>query len=196
MIKAGDGVELLRIARRSLEERLLKGRDYQPSRLSSPVCAGPQGAFVTLYSYPGKGLRGCIGRIESEWPLCETVARMAVESALHDPRFEPMTPPELGQVVINVSALSPLATVENKEGIVIGRHGVVLKVRGRTGVFLPEVPVEYGWDAGRMLEQLCMNKMALPRDSWRDEGALIQVFESELFVEEKPGIPRTEKAGF
>ena len=194
MITAGEGIELLRIARRSLEERLRMSRDYQPSRPVSPVSAGPQGAFVTLYEFPKKRLRGCIGRIESEWPLGETVARMAVESALRDPRFEPVTLPELSRLVIHVSALSPLVRVKDEAGVVIGRHGVVLRARGRTGVFLPEVPVEQGWDAVQMLDRLCTDKMGLPGDSWREDGAVMQIFESELFSEEAPGNPGTGKA--
>jgi len=167
LIKAGDGIELLRIARRSLEEGLQMSGDYQPSRFLSPDCAGPQGAFVTLYTFPRKSLRGCIGRIESEWPLRETVARMAVESALHDPRFDPVTPNELSEIIIHVSALSPLNRVKNESEIKIGLHGVVLRAHGRTGVFLPEVPVEYGWDAVQMLERLCAEKMGLPQGAWR-----------------------------
>jgi AmmeMemoRadiSam system protein A len=195
LITAGDGIELLRIARRSLEERLQMGRDYQPSRLPSNVCAGPQGAFVTLYTHPDRRLRGCIGRIESDWPLNETVARMAVESALHDPRFDPVSPEELSRLVINVSALSTLAQVNDESAIVIGRHGVVVRVRGRTGVFLPEVPVEYGWNTVQMLDRLCTEKMGFPAGAWREEGAVIRVFESERFAEEAPGIPGTGKAG-
>ena len=194
MITVGDGVELLRIARRSLEERLQMGREYQPSRFPSTVCAGPQGAFVTLFTWPRKGLRGCIGRIESDWPLNETVARMAIESALHDPRFDPVTKEELSHLVINVSALSPLAEVKDEIGIEIGRHGVLVRVRGRTGVFLPEVPVEMGWNAVQMLDRLCTEKIGLPAGSWRDEGAVIRVFESERFAEEAPGIPGSGKA--
>ena len=194
MITAVDGIELLRIARRSLEERLQMGREYQPSRIPSTVCAGPQGAFVTLYTWPRKGLRGCIGRIESDWTLNETVARMAVESATHDPRFDPVTPEELSRLVINISALSPLVEVDGEGAIVIGKHGVVLKVRGRTGVFLPEVPVENGWNAVQLLDRLCTEKMGVPAGSWREEGAVIRVFESERFAEEAPGIPGSGKS--
>ena len=46
------------------------------------------GAFVCLKT---RGeLKGCIGYIRGQMPLDETVRRMAMEAAFHDPRFMPL----------------------------------------------------------------------------------------------------------
>jgi len=184
---AEEGKELLRIARTSIEERLVRGRAGFPVPQSSQPFAGPQGAFVTIHTYPQKRLRGCIGRIESEWPLPETVSRMAVAAAVSDPRFHPMESSELPAVILKVSVMSPLEKVGDSSRVVIGRHGVVVKAHGRTGVFLPEVPVEQGWTSVQMLDHLCREKMGLDAGSWREPGAEIFVFESEGFEEKEPG---------
>jgi AmmeMemoRadiSam system protein B len=51
------------------------------------------GGFVTL-DKNGR-LRGCIGYVQAVKPLAETVSEMAVQAALHDPRFAPVTADEI-----------------------------------------------------------------------------------------------------
>lgn len=178
------GEELLALARRSIENALRNGTEPAVTREKG---APPQGAFVTLLTWPGKELRGCIGRIESNTPLRETVVQMAVSAARNDTRFNPVVAGEMDSIIIKVSALSPLRRVGGADGITIGEHGVVVRLGGRTGVFLPEVPVEYGWDAGEMLAELCTHKMRLPADAWKSADAEIYVFTTEAWEEVSPG---------
>ncbi len=54
-----------------------------------------------------------------------------------------------------------------------------------SGLLLPQVPVEYGWDATTFLEHLC-NKAYLPPDAWLSREAQIFSFRSEIFGEKRP----------
>lgn len=136
-----------------------------------------RGAFVTLHE--GEHLRGCIGMIEGHLPLVRTVADNARAAAVDDPRFPSVTPDELSNITIEVSALTPLRAVDGPAGIEVGRHGILLQKHGRQAVFLPQVATEQGWDLSTTLTHLC-RKAGLPADAWR-EGAHLHVFEAEVF---------------
>ena len=88
-----------------------------------------RGCFVTLKK---KGeLRGCIGRMVEDTPLYTVVGSMALQAALKDPRFSPLTQDELPQVEIEISVLTPFKKVKSADDIVLGKDGVILKKGGR-----------------------------------------------------------------
>jgi len=137
----------------------------------------PCGAFVTLHK-DGQ-LRGCIGYIAGIKPLCEAVRDNGAAAAVGDPRFPPVTPAELDQLDLEISALSPLNRVSGPLEIDIGRHGILFAKSGRQSVFLPQVAVEQGWDLDTTLTHLAL-KAGLAADAWRT-GAEFQVFEADVF---------------
>lgn len=137
------------------------------------------GGFVTL-TLDGS-LRGCIGEIFPRRDIWQVVCEQALNAALHDPRFSPLTPGEAPQVKIEISALTPPAPVASWHEIVVGRHGIVLEKNGGSAVFLPQVPAEQGWDLATTLRQLS-RKAGLPADAW-ERGAQFLVFEAEVFGE-------------
>ena len=147
------------------------GVDPEP-RLSSH-----RGAFVTLTV--GGQLRGCIGYIEGFKPLMEAVADNGRSAAVRDPRFAPVSPAELPQIQLEISALTTLEPVAGPTDIVIGRHGVLLAKEGHRAVFLPQVALEQGWDRDTTLTHLAL-KAGLDPDAWR-RGAELQVFEADVF---------------
>jgi uncharacterized protein (TIGR00296 family) len=51
--------------------------------------------------------------------------------------------------------------------IQVGRHGLVIRKGMQSGLLLPQVASEYGWDRETFLDQLCV-KAGLPKGSWRD----------------------------
>ncbi len=137
------------------------------------------GAFVTLTR---KGLlRGCIGLMESVWPLPETVARMAAAAATEDPRFPAARPEEVETLGIEISVLSPLRRVATPEAIHLGQDGVLVKKGARTGVFLPQVARETGWTRERFLNELCASKAGLPENAWQDPNTELYTFQAEIF---------------
>jgi AmmeMemoRadiSam system protein A len=173
--------ELLGIARRAIEGVVREGKAPTPST-DNPALMNPQGAFVTI-KIKGQ-LRGCIGNfgIRDAKPLFQTVSDMAVAAAVQDPRFPPLAKRELAQVEIEISALTPLLPEDDPEEIEVGRHGIYITKGRRSGVLLPQVATEYGWDRLTFLEQTC-RKAGLGPDDWK-EGATISTFEAEIFSED------------
>ncbi|MDR0689673.1 MAG: AmmeMemoRadiSam system protein A [Spirochaetaceae bacterium] len=141
----------------------------------------PCGAFVTLHQ--GKDLRGCIGRMIASEVLEKTVRIMAGEAACGDPRFPPLTRSELGGCTIEISALSPLERCPGPRSVQVGLHGLYLVHRGRSGVLLPQVPVEQGWDLDQYLAYICV-KAGLPPHSYDEPGAQLYTFTAVVFGEE------------
>lgn len=145
--------------------------------LLEPRLIQKRGVFVTLHSEGN--LRGCIGYIEGHKPLVDGVVDNGKNAAVGDPRFPPVSVKELPGLDLEISVLTPLATVSGPEEIEIGRHGILLGIQGRRSVFLPQVAVEQGWDLETTLGHLAL-KAGLPADAWR-EGATFQVFEADIF---------------
>ncbi|MGE9984719.1 AmmeMemoRadiSam system protein A [Desulfovibrio sp. SGI.169] len=136
------------------------------------------GAFVTLSL--GGDLRGCMGVIAGREPLFLNVWRMARAAAFEDPRFPPLHPREWPETAVRISVLDELTPCPDPQAVEVGRHGLLLRHMGRSGVFLPQVPVEQGWDRATYLERLCA-KAGLPGDSWRAPGARLFWYEALAF---------------
>jgi AmmeMemoRadiSam system protein A len=172
--------QLLKDARETIAARLEKrGPCYAEAagNLNAPC-----GAFVTLHK--GKQLRGCIGRMSAPDPLFETVRTMALEAAFGDPRFPPLAPGELEKCSIEISALSPMEECPDPEAVQVGLHGLYLAHHGRTGVLLPQVPVEQHWDRQAFLDYICV-KAGLPPGSYKAPGARLYTFTALVFGEER-----------
>ena len=170
---------LLSLARRSIEAALEGRRPPSPERMT-PALATECGAFVTLEK--NGALRGCIGYVRAYRPLSQTVSEMAVQAALHDPRFPPVTAGELDDITIEISVLSPLVPVNDVSEIEVGRDGLVIQDGGRSGLLLPQVATDHGWDTRTFLEHTCM-KAGLPPDAWRQEGVNVLRFTADVFGE-------------
>jgi AmmeMemoRadiSam system protein A len=126
-------------------------------------------------------LRGCIGSIMPIESLVDGVIRNAVNAAVQDPRFPPLTADEEPDVDIEISVLTPPADVQAPDDIRVGRDGVILARGNARSVFLPQVAPEQGWDRATMLKHLAM-KAGLPGDAWRS-GVSLQVFQAQVFEE-------------
>jgi MEMO1 family protein len=172
--------KLLSFARHTLAEYLAGGTLPLPRGLP-PAARRLQGAFVTLREH-GE-LRGCIGHMAEDLPLGQVVGMMTMAAAMQDPRFNPVEARELPDIEIEISALTPLERVSGPRAVVIGRDGVEIRKGGRVGVFLPEVPVEQGWDLEALMRNLCL-KAGLPVDAWKS-GAELYTFRSVHFRERR-----------
>lgn len=138
----------------------------------------PYGAFVTLTRK--KQLRGCIGHIVAQNPLYRTVSEMAKAAAFEDPRFPPVTAKEWDDIQVEISILSPLERVKDLTAITPGIHGLYMRQGSRSGLLLPQVAVEWGWDRETFLAQTC-RKAGLPPDAWKDETTEVYWFQAEVF---------------
>jgi AmmeMemoRadiSam system protein A len=141
----------------------------------------PCGAFVTLHK--SGNLRGCIGRMASPDPLEKTVRTMAREAAFGDPRFPPLTGDEWPACDIEISVLSPMEVCADPRQVEVGVHGLYLTLRGRSGVLLPQVPVEQGWSLDEYLDYICV-KAGLPAYAFADPEARLLTFTAVVFGEQ------------
>ena len=180
-LSAEQRATLLTAARTAIAEHLKTGQ-IPEAPAGDPVLDRPAGAFVTL-TKTGE-LRGCIGHMAADAPMVRNIQEMAVAAAESDPRFPALTPEELGRVKLEISVLSPLRRVTDTNAIRVGTDGLMIVKYGASGVFLPQVPVQEGWDRGAYLENLCL-KAGLERGCWK-ENAKLYAFTAVVFGEDEP----------
>jgi MEMO1 family protein len=193
-IKGGNSVEaeeirfspeehrkLFSIARESIAAAL-SGERPQEFEITEPNLVLKRGVFVTL-TRRGR-LRGCIGHFEPDMPLHEIVAQMAVAAATQDYRFfdNPITQTEMKEIDVKISILSPLRKIQSIDEIEIGKHGIWVRMGGKSGTYLPEVATEMGWNRIQFLESCCEEKAGLPADAWKN-GADIYIYSSQILKE-------------
>ena len=190
MLTIDEGEFLVRLARKSIEEHL-SGRRVEPPTPPSERLAEKRGVFVTLYRYPSKELRGCIGLPYPTHRLVDAVIHAAISSATADPRFPPVRLKEMDEIVIEVSVLTKPEEIKYEdpkklpEKIVIGRDGLIIEAGGFSGLLLPQVPVEYNWSPEEYLMHLSL-KAGLPSTYWLTGRARIYRFTAQIFAEKTP----------
>jgi len=197
-LSENDKKQLLTLARKTITCYLKNKQVPQPSELGitlSEVMRVPRAAFVTLKkdALVQKGgeekaqeaplLRGCIGDIFPRRPLYKSVIGNAINAAVNDRRFRPVTIDECNDITIEISALTAPKPISSADEIRIGIDGVVLNKDGRSAVFLPQVATEQGWDLNQTLTNLS-RKAGLAGDAWK-EGASFLVFQAVVFGEER-----------
>jgi AmmeMemoRadiSam system protein A len=112
--------------------------------------------------------------------LYEAVAEMAQAAAFEDPRFPQLTEEDAARIETEISVLSPLERVHDFEQIEVGRHGLMIKLEMHSGLLLPQVATENGWDTIQFLEETCL-KAGLSRNSYKDRLAEVYKFSGEVF---------------
>lgn len=186
---------LLKIARETVEKYVKEKKipDLKNYPLTDRLME-KRGAFVTITNaaqsspvHP-KALRGCIGNFISSSPLAETVREVAVSACSSDMRFPPVSEKELGDIKIEISALSPLMPIEDPLSIQKGVHGIYIKSRGGFGggTYLPQVWSEHfpDKDAEFFWNHLCQYKAGLPADAWRHTDQYeVLVYTADVFGE-------------
>ena len=178
MVDEKDRQLLLELARHAIQTTIQKGRRLPTVESLSPLLREKRGTFVTLWQ---DQLRGCIGFPYPVKPLAEAVQEAAVSAALQDPRFPPVRLEELPHLEIEISVLSIPRTIERSK-IQVGVHGLIASRGNRSGLLLPQVAMEYHWDAKTFVEQTCV-KAGLPADAWKDDNLNLSAFEAQVFSE-------------
>lgn len=123
-------------------------------------------------------LRGCIGSLSPSEALYLSVHHNAVNAAMHDYRFRPVSPAELPAISVDVSILSPIREIPSLDEFKLGQQGIILEKGMSRAVFLPEVALEQKWTRDETLTHLAL-KAGLERDAWK-KGARFHVFESAV----------------
>lgn len=182
LLSQEDERTLLKIARDTLN--LYLSKRVVPSLKGYPITPNLQkeyGVFVTLKEKTTGNLRGCIGFILGRKPLAESVIDCTVQASTRDRRFSPMKAGENQTVNIEISVLTLPHTINNIDEIKVGLHGLIISRGLQTGVLLPQVPVEWGWNRDEFLKAIC-RKAGLPDRSW-EKGATLQAFTAGVFGE-------------
>ena len=175
---------LLAVARRAIEGQL-SGEPRPEDDLGElrVELERRRGAFVTLTRRRDGELRGCVGVPEPLYRLDQAVARAAVAAAVHDRRFDPVVPSELPGLSLHVSVLGDLCPIE-PGAVEVGVHGLVIRCEGHSGLLLPQVAAERGWDRERFLDETC-RKAGLSPGTWRQPGCEVLAFTATVFGEEE-----------
>ncbi|MDG6229063.1 MAG: TIGR00296 family protein [Candidatus Thermoplasmatota archaeon] len=196
MLSLSQG-EILISYTRHLVENHVKATSL-PIKPSDAFFHEHRGVFVTLHRYPDLSLRGCIGIPEPVMTLGIALKEAAI-SATQDPRFPELNEEELSTIIIEVTVLTPPQPLkvghpkEYLEKIKIGTHGLIIRNGRKSGLLLPQVPVEQQWDIEEYLAQICY-KAWLPPDAWLDSETKLSIFTGQIFTETKPYGPVKEKS--
>jgi AmmeMemoRadiSam system protein A len=179
---------LISLAKQAISHSLRHGTSKkQPVAIDLPdealLYVQPYGVFVTL-EVDGM-LRGCIGSLEnSSKPLYELVWSMAIQAAFFDPRFQPLDDNELPKLTVEISVLTPLASVKDMTSIEIGKHGLILERGPQRGLLLPQVATELHLDPVGFLEAVS-TKAGLKKDAWKAFETKVATFEAYILKEEQ-----------
>jgi uncharacterized protein (TIGR00296 family) len=162
------------------------GRKAADAELT-PVFYEKRGVFVTLTK--DGDLRGCIGFPYPYLPLADAIRQAAVAAALEDPRFPQVQAQELPEIGLEVTVLTvpqalTCAPAERPSAVEVGKHGLIVKGMGTSGLLLPQVATEFGWGREEFLAHTA-RKAGLPAGAWRDPDAKLYLFRAEVCHEER-----------
>ena len=185
------GEQLVRLARRAVEKYINESAIITADNLDG--LSQNAGVFVTLnyLSNNKEHLRGCVGFPLPEKKLYQSVIEAAIAAATQDPRFDPVNKEDMGNIIFEVSILSPPQKIEvqNRKDyrncINIGRDGLILKWKYGLGLLLPQVPVELNWDVDEYLANICYKAGASPY-AWLMPESQLYKFEATIYKESEP----------
>ncbi|MDH3657335.1 MAG: TIGR00296 family protein [Nitrosopumilus sp.] len=183
-----DGKELVKIARKTVTELLQNDSKINDPDFNSKFNFD-SGVFVTINKQ--NSLRGCIGFPFPVKSLSEGLIDAAIAAATEDPRFSPVTPDELDQIIFEVTVLTSPIEIKVEDpmdyllNIKIGRDGLIIENEYTSGLLLPQVPTEYGWNEEEFLCNTC-EKAGLNKEAWKDSSTKVSRFEGMIFKEESP----------
>ena len=184
-----DGETIVRTARDTVTEYLKTGKKINLDEDFKSKFSYNSGVFVTLNKK--ENLRGCIGFPTPVKKLYQSLVDAAIASATEDPRFPPVKYEELNEISFEVTVLTSPKEVkvenprEYPNKIKVGRDGLIVKWEFGSGLLLPQVPVEYGWNEEEFLNHTC-EKAGAPFDCWKSKSTKILQFEGIVFKETKP----------
>lgn len=183
MLTPEEGRTAVRLARNAIEKAVGGERMVLPTL--PPVFGEKRGVFVTIKRQGC--LRGCIGLPYPIKPLGDAILEAAGSAALEDPRFPPVSRPELADLDLEVTVLTqprPLECPpeERPDCVEVGKHGLIVSGLGTGGLLLPQVPTECGWSSREFLDQTCV-KAGLRPGCWRRSDVAVLTFEGQIFNE-------------
>jgi len=185
-----DGEKLVKTARVVVTEFLKTKNKMKLDKDFEESFSSNAGVFVTINHQ--SNLRGCIGYPLPEKKLFNALQEAAISAATEDPRFPSVAFEELDQITFEVTVLTPPQEIEVSDPqeypskVKVGRDGLIVKSGFNSGLLLPQVPKEYGWNEEEFLGHTC-EKAGLPKEQWKEKNTKILKFEGIVFKEQSPG---------
>ncbi|MCX6695618.1 MAG: TIGR00296 family protein [Candidatus Altiarchaeota archaeon] len=185
-----EGSEAVKYARSVIELSFKRLRPETPQALRVAF-KEDRGVFVTLHTFKGHELRGCIGFPEPVMPLGKAMLQAALSAAFEDSRFPHVQEKEMDGIVVEVSILTKPELIKVKDPrdyvkeVVVGRDGLIVENGWFKGLLLPQVPVEWKWNSEEFLAQTC-HKAGLSSDMWLDPRTNVYRFQAQIFTEKTP----------
>ena len=182
-----EGQALVQFARETIHAALTPDTISTPvAPISSPRLEAPGASFVTLHTREG-ALRGCIGSLTARRPLIEDVQANALAAAFEDPRFPPLKPAELPDIVVEVSVLTPAQPLDYEtpaeliEKLRPNVDGVLLQRGWHRATFLPQVWEQLSRPED-FLSHLCY-KAGLSGLAWKEGDLEVSTYQVQKFEE-------------
>jgi AmmeMemoRadiSam system protein A len=186
-----QGQVLVQLARATIAARLelpdTADKGLTDTLFADPVFQEKRGTFVTLKIK--NQLRGCMGCLTPSETILEGIQRNAINAAFNDPRFPPLTSPELEQAEIEVSILTSPQDLHYSGGRDLldklrpNIDGVIISKGMARATFLPQV-----WEQlprpEDFLAHLC-RKAGLSPDEWQTGELDVSIYQVQYFHEKE-----------
>ncbi len=185
-----NGTLLIQLAKAAIIQSLLPDEKKAGPDLPDPPpvwLKEKRGVFVTLQK--NGTLRGCIGTLEPEKSLLESVQENACHAAFDDTRFSPVTLEELDDIQIEVSLLSVPEKLHYFDAqdllarVVPFQDGVIVQKGHHRATFLPQVWEQLP-DPESFLTQLCL-KARLDAYAWQAGDLTVFTYQVQSFTENR-----------
>lgn len=148
--------DYVKLARKAIENHVKHGFKIKPENNSNIR----RGAFVTIKK--NNNLRGCIGTIEPTADCIENeIIENAINAAVNDPRFSPITTKELEGLSISVDVLFEPEKIEDIEQLDPQKYGVIVHKGFKKGLLLPNID---GIDSAEKQLQIACQKAGIGKD--------------------------------
>ena len=187
-----EKVFLLKLARQTLESYINKKKTLTIDQKKVPEKLLRQRAtFVTL-NKKKTGLRGCIGSLVPAEMLFQNVIHNTINAATNDPRFEPVKPEELKDILIEISILTlPEKLNHSTPDELLQKlrpkiDGVILVTEYGNSTYLPQV-----WEQipeKEMFLSYLSRKHGAPPDAWKLPTTQVYTYRAIHFSEEEFGL--------
>jgi len=127
------------LARNSIQTYLESGHILDTPADLPDSLREPGAVFVSLHTANNE-LRGCRGTLTPTEPtLADAIIKTAIASAVDDPRFYPMTLPEMEGLDIKIDVLSKMEPVTDISSLDEKKYGVLVQSGNRRAVLLPDI---------------------------------------------------------
>ena len=129
----------VKLARETIENYVKQGKIITPPKdLPEEMINQKAGVFVSLKKFGD--LRGCIGTfMPTQENIAQEIIKNAISAAIDDPRFPPVTVPELEDLSISVDVLSAPEEVKDVSQLDPKKYGVIVSSGYKKGLLLPDL---------------------------------------------------------